>query len=295
MPTNAKIGVLGGDLRQAALCRYLSENGFEVAVWGTMQDKIDNCVRCVDWYSAVEKSSAVVLPFPSFADGEYCVVSKNTGETVTLAQILHKMSDNAILIGGRLCDVVKKSAAHHKIELFDCFESEMLQIKNAIPTAEGAVAIALNELPITLNNAKTFVCGYGRIGKILSRMLKNLGAKVYVSARNDMDIAYIQADGNTAVRFQTKAFMNAISNADVIFNTVPANIIDKAVIEKITRCKLIIDLASGKGGTDFDAARKKGIKSIHALALPGKTAPQTAGEIIAECILGMLSEKGVIP
>ena len=295
MPINAKIGVLGGDLRQSSLCRYLSESGFEVAVWGIEHGISDCLVRCVNWQSAVEKSQAVVLPFPSFLGGKYYVVSQNTGETVTLAQILHQMSEKSVLIGGKLDDVVKQSAEHHGIEIFDCFESEMLQIKNAIPTAEGAIAIALNELPITLNNAKTLVCGYGRIGKVLSRMLKSLGAKVFVSARNDRDIAYIQADGNIAVRLGSRAFMNAISNTDVIFNTVPAKIIDKTVIESIARCRLIVDLASGNGGIDFDAARKNGIKSIHALALPGKTAPETAGEIIAECILDMLSKKGDLP
>ena len=36
-----------------------------------------------------------------------------------------------------------------------------------------------------------------------------------------------------------------------------------------------------------------GIRTIHALALPGKTAPETAGEIVAQTALELLAEGGV--
>jgi len=35
-----------------------------------------------------------------------------------------------------------------------------------------------------------------------------------------------------------------------------------------------------------------GVKVIWALALPGKTAPVTAGQIVADTVLGMLEEGG---
>ena len=57
------------------------------------------------------------------------------------------------------------------------------------------------------------------------------------------------------------------------------------VIEKLLLAMqpgaLIIDLASGSGGTDFAAAEKLGLAAVHALSLPGKVAPQTAGELLA--------------
>ena len=44
---------------------------------------------------------------------------------------------------------------------------------------------------------------------------------------------------------------------------------------------------------DFDAARKMGIKVIWALSLPGKVAPDTAGDIIGKTIINILDETEV--
>ena len=74
----------------------------------------------------------------------------------------------------------------------------------------------------------------------------------------------------------------------------PAKIIDKTLIDGLEHCRLIIDLASGKGGVDFTAASARGIKAIHALSLPGKVAPFTAGQIICDCVLELLIREGVI-
>ena len=56
----------------------------------------------------------------------------------------------------------------------------------------------------------------------------------------------------------------------------------------------LLDLASLPGGVDFDAARSLGVKTVHALSLPGKTAPRTAGEDIADTIISILERRGVI-
>ena len=55
---------------------------------------------------------------------------------------------------------------------------------------------------------------------------------------------------------------------------------------------LILDLASQPGGTDFGCAKALGLTAIHALALPGKVAPVTAGTAIKEALSLMLCELG---
>lgn len=294
MQSNAKIGILGGDMRQTVLCRRLSEYGLEVAVFGIANGDIGGAVRCADYKSALEKSSAVILPLPSFTNGKYVVTPFNGGEAISLSEILYAMSKDAPLICGKADIVVKNSAHCHGIEIVDCFESEELQIKNAIPTAEGAIEIAMRELPTTVNGSKMLVCGYGRIGKILSSLLHKLGAKVYVCARKESDLAYAEAYGYTAIGYEDEIFEKAAAKADAVFNTVPFCVVNESVISKMSRCKLIVDLASGDGGVDFDAAAKKGIKTVHALALPGKVAPVTAGENLADCIYSILAKRGVV-
>jgi dipicolinate synthase subunit A len=70
--------------------------------------------------------------------------------------------------------------------------------------------------------------------------------------------------------------------ADLIFNTAPAPIVTRAVLERLPRYAAVIDMATAPGGTDFDAAERLGITAKLAPGLPGIVAPVTAGRIIAE-------------
>lgn len=295
MYATVKIGILGGDMRQTALARRLSDMGFETAVWGLLRDAdIGSAVRCSDWHSAVEKSRAVILPLPVSVDGVRVNASAAAGYELRMSHLMHAIAADTLLIGGKFDFGIKEAAKENNIPLLDYFECEELQIKNAVPTAEGAIEIAMREMPITVFGANVLICGYGRIGKVLSSMLKNIGANVTVAARKQDDLAYITVNGLSAVRFGGEAFEKAAENADVVFNTVPAKILDKTIIENMNRCCLIVDLASGKGGVDFTSAENCGIKAVHALSLPGKVAPATAGNIICDCVLELLTREGVI-
>ena len=295
MYENVKIGIIGGDMRQVALGRRLSDIGFEVAAWGLPSNvDIGNMVRCGDWRSAVNKSKAVILPLPASYDGVRVNVPHSNGCELRVLQFMEIMTADTLLLGGKFDLGIKDVANDNNIPLIDYFECEELQVKNAVPTAEGAIEIAMREIPVTINGCNALVCGYGRIGKVLSSLLKNMGANVCVSARRQDDLAYIKIFGCTPLKYGSAEFDTALHNADVVFNTVPAKILNKKVLSELKRCSLIVDLASGKGGTDFDAAEKQGIKCIHALSLPGKVAPSTAGEIICDCIFEILLREGVI-
>ena len=82
-----------------------------------------------------------------------------------------------------------------------------------------------------------------------------------------------------------------INGYDVVFNTVPYLLFDRELLEKMDSSVLLIDLASRPGGVDFGAAADLGVKTIWALSLPGKVAPQTSGEIIRDTIVQMLREQ----
>ena len=66
----------------------------------------------------------------------------------------------------------------------------------------------------------------------------------------------------------------------------------RTLLQKLPGGALIIDLASLPGGTDFAAAEELGLHAEHALALPGRCAPQTAGALIAQTVLTILEERG---
>lgn len=59
--------------------------------------------------------------------------------------------------------------------LKDCLRSHIM---NAVPTAEGAIQIAMEQTDVTLHGLPVLVIGHGRIGSLLARRLAALGAKV---------------------------------------------------------------------------------------------------------------------
>ena len=54
-----------------------------------------------------------------------------------------------------------------------------------------------------------------------------------------------------------------------------------------------MELASREAGFDKEAIKKYNIRYINAPGLPGKCAPRTAGEIMAETIINLLNENNL--
>ena len=77
-----------------------------------------------------------------------------------------------------------------------------------------------------------------------------------------------------------------LAKHDTVINTIPAPVLPRKMLEKLPRGALVIDLASLPG------AEALGIRAEHALALPGKCAPDTAGALIAQTVLTILQERG---
>lgn len=301
MRKNIKIAVLGGDMRQLSVTKALSEEGITVEMWGI--DKVfcqnTTIALCEDWGETISGCSVLVLPLPVSGDGVrvHCPLLSDAA-SVKLSKVLDLVPRNTLILGGKFNPAIKQMLVDKGLRHIDYFLREELQIKNAIPTAEGAIALAMNELPITLSGANTAVIGYGRIGKVLASKLKLLNANVTVAARKNSDLAFAQSCGMNPLPIVVKDGKNSLEvlcdGYDVIFNTVPAWILDASVVEKLSADTLIIDLASAPGGIDLHAAKARGLKVIWALSLPGKNSPFTAGKIIAQTIMQILKEEDLI-
>ena len=292
-----KIGILGGDRRQIAMADCLS-NDFECAVWGfdsvfgtLEEEKLRNCVRCADFESAIKCSDAVILPLPATNDGKLlnCPLLKNRENNpgVKLGAICEKMPIGSLLLGGMIPQVILKYAAEHGIQAYDYYDSEELQIKNSVPTAEGAIAACINHLPITISGMRAIVFGYGRCGRTLAVKLKLLGAEVYVVARSIKDLSWASVDG--CIPISLTEYKEYPVSCDAIFNTVPYRIFDESLLKSISSSTVIFELATGNAGVDIGAAEKLGINVVSLPSLPGKTSPESAGRIICSVIRDKLS------
>ena len=165
----------------------------------------------------------------------------------------------------------------------DIMKDENFTIANTIPTAEGAIAKAIEETEFTLDNANVMVIGYGRVGKTLCYKLKQLNANVYAVDKDEKELARAKTYGINAVNI--KEININICKMDIVFNTVPSLILSKEKLILMSTETLIIDISSKPYGTDFVSAKRLGIKAIQYSGIPGKIAPDFEAEKIIEFLV----------
>ena len=269
------------------LAGLLAEDGYSVRIFGFDKD-IDTAglTKAKNMHDAL-MAEVIILPIPASSDN-VTINAPYAKEQLLLDDFLAMIGATKLVLAGHIPPAVAVRFDREGIAYIDYYNREELMVKNAVPTAEGAIGIALSEMPVTLSGAEALVIGYGRIGKILTKLLTALGAKVTVSARRWGDLAWIEGSGARAVN--TAKIADGIELYDVIFNTVPSLVLGENELAAMNKNTLIIDLASVPGGVDLETAKSLKRRVIWALSLPGKTAPISAGRIIKDTVKNILSE-----
>lgn len=235
----------------------------------------------------VIKDIDVILGGVPFSSNGVDINNPFSEKNITVDEVFELAKGSTFIAGGIKQGIAKK-AEENNIQLIDILKREELAVLNTISTAEGTIQIAMEQTAKTIHGSKVLVMGFGRIGKILAKMLNGIGAKVYCEARKNEDFAWIKAYGYNLVKL--KNLKEAISQFDIIINTIPSMILTKEYLEKVNSECLIIDVASLPGGIDTNAAKQLGIRTISALSLPGKVAPITSAEFIKETLYHILEE-----
>ncbi len=289
--TKKRFTVLGGDLRSIKLANLIAADGNKVDIYGFKNAGFElGMEESPSLEHAIKEPDVIIGPLPCSNDNEN-LNAPFCPDKIDINDIFKKMTKNQLFIAGRISEKILHAASVYSVYSVDLLEREEMAVLNAIPTAEGAIQIAMEEMPVTLHNCNAMVLGFGRIGKILAKMLYGLGCNVYVEARKCSDLAWIKGYGYKPVHL--KDIGKSIDSMDVIFNTIPHVILDVNMLRKVKKDSLIIDLASKPGGVDFEKAKEQGVKTIWALSLPGKVAPVTAAEFIKDTVYNIINELGV--
>ena len=271
----------GSDRRLVHAAERLSELG-EVCCFGMGGT---GAVRRIERLDDMERpADLLVLPVPC-----------NTGLRIPSAagalgcdELSAHLAEGALVTGGMLNDSLRGCFEEHGFAVEDYFTREELVLKNCIPTAEGTLELALRELPVTVNGLDVLIVGYGRVAAACARLFSAVGARVTVTARRRSALAEAECAGSLA--FSLAELADRAADYRLIINTVPAMVIDEKVVGRTRGDCLIIDLASKPGGTAFDACDREGRRYIHALGLPGKCSPVTAGGIIADTVMQIYTD-----
>lgn len=276
-----RFGILGGDYRYKILMDMLMEDGYFVKAY--CNDFIEERAGSVD--ELLDGIDVLIGPIPCTKDNKHIFV--NDCSDIKIDKFIEGMYNHGakMLIAGVVTNSIIKEAVKYNIKTFDFFEQEEVAVKNAVPTAEGAIQTAMQESIRTIFGSSSLVLGYGRCGKILSNMLKGMGANVTATYRNEKDSAYIKAYGMNGLNLcELKSY---IKNFDFVFNTIPHLVINKDILKRMDKNTIIIDIAQAPGGVDFNFARDINIRAFYCPGLPGRVAPYTAAQILKDAAVNL--------
>ncbi len=279
--------IFGGDARQLEVSRILKERGDHVFLVGFEQANVQlNGVKTILLeelpYSSID---LFVLPVSGVKKGGVVEAPFSAKPLVLTREMAGRLPAGCLVISGIDTPALKELVSR---EILFIFDREDVAILNSIPTAEGTLMLAMQKTTRTIHGSRVLVIGLGRIGITIARLFQQVGAFVSTAVRETGKFA--RATEMQVNPIYMENVQKEIGNFDIIINTVPSLVITQALIKQIKPSALILDLASYPGGTDFAAAAEAGIQTIHALGLPGKVAPETAGEILGRVLIDAVHE-----
>lgn len=291
MLTGIHVAFIGGDARQLEVISRCIEMDAKVTLIGfnNLESLMVGAKRKSLTPDSIADVDALILPVVGTDDQGNIESLFSSDNLVLTDEVMAKLPKKATVYTGMAKSYLKNMCSKHQISLVELLEMDDVAIFNSIPTAEGALMMAIQNTDITIHGSRCVVLGLGRVGMTVARVLHAVGAKVRVGARKQEQIARIMEMGLEP--FELKDLKRNVTDADLIFNTIPTMIVTAEIIAKIPHHCVIIDLASKPGGIDFRYAEKRGIKALLAPGLPGIVAPKTAGKIIAQTLIRLILEE----
>ena len=261
--------IAGGDRRHELLCELARARG-----WHVMSLGLPGSGACAGL------ADVAVLPAPYARDG---YINAPLSDSKLRAQDLAAhIRPGARVYCGSPDAALAELAAAHGWQVIDLYADEAFARRNALASAEGAVYAAMRERDAMISGAPCLVIGFGRLGQMLALTLKGLGARVCVAARREASRALAECMGLEAV--DLGALTLALKGRELVFNTVPARVLDGRTLASVDAGALVVETASAPYGVDFDAARELGVRALREGGIPGRYCPRTAAALILDAI-----------
>ena len=202
-----KLIILGGDVRLRYTADRLSRK-HEVYTYGQSDRDMLPDGKC----------DAAVLGIPASRDG-ININAPLCDEPIPLSLLTALLKPHCIVIGGMITPAGKNFCAKNEFFCEDHYADEAVMLRNAVPSAEGALAVGINATPIQMLGQKVLILGFGRIASQLALYLTAMGCEVTVVARSREKRAKARMSGCHAVGFD--ALCNTLPEVTLIYNTVP--------------------------------------------------------------------------
>lgn len=241
--------------------------------------------------SAVAGAHIISCPIPGVGtDGS--LYARFTDERLLMTpDVLHGAAPGALMFTYCNTPQLLDWAKGTPVEVVGYGEDDALCILHAIPTAEGAIKLAIEHTDVTLLGMPVLCFGLGRIGTSVVQAFDGMRANVTVAARNPAQLARAQAMG-----VETVALGDLLARPDQILrflllvSSSSGRVVTREILMRTRPEALIMDLCSPPGSIDFDAANELGRKVVWARAQAG-SAPRSAGTHEWQVLMRFVREK----
>lgn len=261
--------VVGGDRRHELLCELARARG-----WHVMSIGLPGSGACAS------QADVAVLPAPYARDGY--INAPLVDARLRVQELASHLKPGAQVYCGSPDAELRELAAAQGWRVIDLYSDEAFARRNALASAEGAIFAAMRERDSMISGADCLVIGFGRLGQMLALTLRGMGARVRVAARREASRALAECLGLEAVELNALAL--ALKGRALVFNTVPAKVLDGRALACVDADALVIETASAPYGVDFDAARELGVHVLREGGIPGRYCPRTAAAIILDSL-----------
>ncbi len=189
------------------------------------------------------------------------------------------INKNCLVWGGVPSETAPlQTAGYRKIK-----QSNDFRVKNSVYTAEGAVALAIQETKTALCETPVFILGYGFLGKECARLFSALGAAVTVYTENPEELSSSIQKGFSAKKLTELSALDGT----IVINTIPAAVLDRLPVSCKKVPALLIELASVPCLTkDIE-----GLRILPAGALPSRFSPESAAKLIFDEIIEQVKKE----
>jgi dipicolinate synthase subunit A len=270
------IAIVGGDRREQEIARCAAAEGATVRSFGFPwpTSGIEGVLQAKSAREALKDAHIALFPIPGIAADGALFAPSCPDRIVPDREMMASMRRPAHVILGWADANLKGHCEALDISIHEYEWDQDLMLLRGPAIVEGMLRVIIENTDITIHRAQVCMVGQGTIGTLATRALVGLGARVHVAARNRIQRAAAYAAG--AEPHELTELVTVLPTSDILISSVPAQVVDRRLLETMNSRSLLIDLAAPPGGIDRAAAQELGLKFIWARGL-GSRAPITVG------------------
>lgn len=258
------IGIFAGDMRQRYICTFLGKAGYDPTYLYNFQE-----------------SKTYVIPVPFTKDN--ITVNAAFKEPLLINDFLGSIKEGDILFGGNIPKQSIELLSNKNVTFYDFLKDDEIVWDNAYLTAEGLLSQIISSTPFSLKSKKILIIGYGRCGSLIAKLISPLCNTVYIYDHTPKHLYELKTNGFTPLKHDEIIYY--MKDFDVIINTVPSKELNESHYNAAKKSCHFYEIASKPFGLDNDIISKHNLNLITCPGIPGKTSPETAGEIISKYII----------